>query len=108
MRLQVHKAVAHFQERQLSHLRGSSTPKFSFSFLETIMLTFADAATVTAMAVDQVTSTDMEEAVVDTRMDPLVDMVEEVTAQELAAIACLTLEQVFRSNTGVSYNISMS
>ena len=46
-------------------------------------------------------STDLEE-VVDTQTDLLVDM-EEDTAEVQAAIACLTSEPVFRSNTGVSY-----
>jgi hypothetical protein len=39
----------------------------------------------------------------DIQTDPLVDMVEEATAEEQAAIACLTLEQTFRSNSGVSH-----
>jgi hypothetical protein len=57
--------------------------------------------------VDQATSTDLEEAVVDTQMDLLVDMVVELTA-ELAVIACLTLERIFRSNTGVGRNLLIS
>ena len=54
-----------------------------------------------ATEADQVTSTDLEEAV-DTQTDLPVDMEEEDTAEVQAAIACLTSEQAFRSNTGVS------
>ena len=52
----------------------------------------------------QVTSTATVE-VVDTQMEEVVDMEEEVTVEEeLAAIACLISEQVFRSRIGVSYD----
>jgi hypothetical protein len=70
------------------------------------MLTSTVEATAMA-AVDQVTSTDTQEAAVVTQTEVLVDMVAAVdlTEEELAAIACLTSEQVSRSKTGVSRNV---
>jgi hypothetical protein len=64
--------------------------------------TVTATATVTGTVVDQVTSTDTEEAVVDTQTDPLVDMVAELSAEELVVTACLTLEQTSRSKAGIS------